>query len=229
MHLLKQINFGGNINERKYKTLQSIFSNNHLDGNPFMIWYNAENKMSSEYYKDLIKSYAKMSIKEKRMAERFVNEFFTCNQIIFLNQFLKYKTGTELMVEECSFPINFQSKDEGIPNCISDAENSPETWTINLNESDIYDLTFVVKGIHLRDGFSNEILDKIVACKSSPNKMINGDQFHQETMQQMYSEALSAGRVKLLGGASLEDALNSLAAGRVQFVAVKNPAELGIK
>jgi len=93
----------------------------------------------------------------------------------------------------------------------------------------IYDLTFSVKGIHLRDGFSNEILDKIVACKSSSNKMINGDQFHQETMEQIYSEALSAGRVKMLGGTSLENVLNSLAAGRVQFVAVKNPAELGIK
>jgi hypothetical protein len=46
---------------------------NYLDGNPFMIWYNAENKMSSKDYKDLIKGYKKMATKEKRMAERFVN------------------------------------------------------------------------------------------------------------------------------------------------------------
>ena len=188
--------------------------------------------MSAENYKDLIKGYTKMLTKEKRMAERFIDEFFTSNQIIFLNQFLKEKMGTELMVEEYSFPINFQGTDEeeyNIPNCISDAENSPETWTISLNKLDIYDLTFAVKGIHLPNGSSNEILDKIVACKSSPNKMINGDQFHEETMQQMLSEALAAGRVKMLGGASLQDVLGSLAAGRVRFVAVNDPAELDIK
>lgn len=205
---------------------------NYLDGNPFMTWYNAENKTFSKNYGGLIKGYTKMSIKEKRMAERFVNEFFTCNQIIFLNQFLKYKMGTEVMVEEYSFPINFQSKDEGvynIPNCISDAENSAETWAISLNKLDIYDLTFDVKGIHLPNGSSNEILDKILANKSSSNKMINGDQFHEEIMQQMVSEALSAGRVKMLGGASLENVLDSLAAGRVSFVAVNDPSELGIQ
>ena len=63
--------------------------------------------------------------------------------------------------------------------------------------------------IHLLNGSSNEILDKIVACNSSSNKMINGDQFHEETMQHMVSEALAEGRVKMLGGASLEDVLGS--------------------
>lgn len=81
----------------------------------------------------------------------------------------------------------------------------------------------------LLNGSSNEILDKIVACKSSSNNMINGDQFHEEIMQQMVSEALADGSVKLLGGASLEDVLGSLDAGRVRFVAVNDPSELDIK
>jgi hypothetical protein len=214
------------ISMQEIKKLYRAYSVvNYLDDNPFMIWYNADNKMSVEDYKDIIKDYTKMAPEKKRMAERFVNEFFTLNQIIFLNQFLKDKLGTELMVEECSFPINLQNMD----NCISDVENAPETETIRLNKLDTYDLSFMVKGIYLQSGSTNEILDKIVSQKSSSNKMVNGDQFHEETMQQMLSEAFAAGRVKMLGGASLEDVLGSLAAGRVRFVAVNDPAELGIE
>ena len=48
-------------------------------------------------------------------------------------------------------------------------------------------------------------------------------------MEQLCSEALAAGNVKLLGETSLQDYLDSLAAGRVRFVAVSSLAGLDIK
>jgi hypothetical protein len=205
---------------------------NYLNDSPFVIWYNSDNKMSAENYKDLIKDYTKMSTGKKRVAECFVNEFFSCNQIIFLNQFLKEELGTGLMIEEFSLPVELQSKDEEnneiMLGCISEAENAPETHTINLNILETYDLSFMVNGIYLQSGSSNEILDKIVAYKSSSDEMINADQLHEEIMEQLCSEALAAGNVKLLGETSLQDYLDSLAAGRVRFVAVSSLAGLDI-
>ena len=58
--------------------------------------------------------------------------------------------------------------------------------------------------------------------------MINADQLHEEIMEQLCSEALAAGNVKLLGETSLQDYLDSLAAGRVRFVAVSSLAGLDI-
>ena len=125
--------------------------------------------------------------------------------------------------------------DEVIILSFREIEGKGRINTIQLNKLDNYDLPFQVKGAYMQAGSrsSNDILDKLKTNYNVQNNMVNqivpSDQWDEKEMEQRCLEALSDGRVQMLGDTSLQDILDALAEGRVRFLPAASHAGLDIK
>jgi hypothetical protein len=203
--------------KKLYRAGSVVYGSNGNDGIS-VTWYNADNKMFPLNYEDIIKNYSAMPLKEKMAAARYVNEFFTSDQIELLRQFVKKEFGAEVVVEEHLLPIEAQGIDKDNDEVLflgfGEVEGLEGNNIIQLDKLETYDLPFKVKGIyrHNDSRSSNELLDKLKTDYVSHNERINrilpSGQFDKEIM--------------------IDRFLGALAAGRVHFVTVNSLDELGI-
>jgi len=176
-------------------------------------WYNADIKIYDVNYEDIIKDFTKMSHKEKMAAIKYVDEFFTFEQIILLGQFVKEEFGTKLMVEEHNFPIEAQEidkdNDEVLNLGFGEVEGMEGTNTIQLNKLETYDLPFKVNGFYFQEDSrsSNGMLEKLKTDYTCHNEMVNQPtgQLDEEAIMNQFLEALAAGRVRFVTAGSLGD------------------------
>ena len=64
----------------------SVVDNSNGNDDITAVWYNADIKMNAVNYEDIIKNFSKMSSKEKMAAIKYVDEFFTSDQIELLRE-----------------------------------------------------------------------------------------------------------------------------------------------
>jgi len=154
-----------------------------------------------------------MPSEEKMAAIKYVDEFFTFDQIILLGQFVKEEFGTKLQVEEFNLPIEAQEIDEDNDEVINlgfgEIEGREGTNTIQLNKLKSYDLPFKVNGFYPQDDSisSNEILEKLKTNHTCHNGMANQPtgQLDEEAIMTRFLESLAAGRVRFVTADSLGD------------------------
>jgi len=191
----------------------SVVDNSNGNDGIGVTWYNADIKMSAVNYEDIIKDYTRMPSEEKMTAIKYVDEFFTSDQIELLGKFVKEEFGTKLLVEEFNFPIEVQEingdNDEVINLGFSEVEGREGVNIIQLNKLETYDLSFKVNGFYLQDDSkSNEILEKLKTDYTSHNGMANQivpeNQLDDETIHRLF-EAVVVGRVRFVTAGSLGD------------------------
>ena len=221
--------------KKLYRAGSVVYDSNGKNGIR-VIWYYAENRVYPVKYENIIKDYKKMPSREKMAAIRYVDEFFTYDQIKLLKEFIKKEFGTELTVEEHCFPIIAQEidkdGDEVINLAFGEFEAGGRINIVQLNKLDNYDLPFKVKGAYPEDVFksSNDVLDKLKTNNTFHSNMVNQIiPSDQREMEQRLLKALTDGRAQILGDASLLDVLDAVAEGRVRFLPFGSLPGLDIK
>ena len=212
--------------KKLYRTSSVVYDSNGNNGIG-VAWYNADIKIYPVKYEDIIKDYAEMLPEIKMHAIKYVDEFFTSDQIKLLGQFVKKELGADLVVEEHQLPVVAKGidkdNDEVVYSGHSEVEGKEGVITIQLNKLETYDLPFKVKGIYLQEYFrsSNDILDKLKTNHNIHNNMVNqivpSDQWDEEIMSQRLLKALAEGRVNL-DEESTRKLVEAIAAGRVCFL-----------
>jgi len=218
--------------KKLYRVYSVVYDSNGNNG-IVVAWYNGDIKIYPVKYEDIIKDYAGMCSKIKMHAIKYVDEFFTSDQIGLLKQFVEKEFGEELLVEEHNLPIKAQKINEVINLGFGEAEGKEGTCTIQLNKLDTYDLPFKVKGFYFKDDSksSNDILERLKTNHNIHNNMVNqivpSDQWDEEIMSQRLLKALAEGRVNL-DEESTRKLVEAIAAGRVRFLPAGSLAGLDI-
>jgi len=217
---------------QEIKKLYSAFSVRNIDNEYTQVdWYNADFKISSVDYEEIISGYNGMTPEEKRWAECVVDEFFTFDEIKLLEQFFTEKVGIKLNVVEHTFPIILYSMDDfgeiSRRSSKRESEDLKGTNTIQLNKMDNYDLPFKVWGFIYQDNStsSTEIPEKIITEGIGHNEMANQtlltDPLDEEAIVSLL-EDLAVDRVHLDEETTVHELLEAIAEGRVHFVTVNS-------
>jgi len=221
--------------KKLYRASSVVYDSNGNNG-IVVYWYNADIKIYPVNYEDIIKDYAGMCSDTKMHAIKYVDEFFTSDQIKLLSQFIKEEFGTELMVEEHNLPVVAKGidkdNDEVVYSGLSDAEGMEGTCTIQLNKLETYNLPFKAKGFYPQnDSKSNDILEKLRTNhnihKNMVNQIVPSDQWDQEIMSQRLLKTLTEGRANL-DAETTRKLVEAIAEGRVRFLPAGSLAGLDI-
>ncbi len=151
--------------KKLYRAASDVYGSNGNDGTR-VTWYNSDIKIYPVNYEDIIKDYTMMPSEEKMAAIKYVDEFFTSDQIELLGQFVKEEFGADLIIYECHLPIEAQGIDENNEKFIylglDEGEDMEGVNIIQLNKLETYDLLFKVNGSYFQDDSkSNDILEKL--------------------------------------------------------------------
>jgi len=151
--------------KKLYRAGSVINGTNGNDG-ILVAWYNADIKIYPVNYEDIIKDYTMMPSEEKMAAIKYVDEFFTSDQIELLGKFVKEEFGADLIIYECHLPIEAQGIDEYNEKFIflglNEGEGMEGINIVQLNKLETYDLLFKVNGSYFQDDSkSNDILEKL--------------------------------------------------------------------
>jgi hypothetical protein len=122
--------------KKLYRAGSVIYDSNGNNGIN-VSWYNADIKTYPVKYEDIIKDYEEMPSKIKMAAIRYVDEFFTFDQLKLLEQFIKEEFAMELNFEEHHLPVKAieidKDNDEVLNLSFGETE---EMGGINWNSSD---------------------------------------------------------------------------------------------
>ena len=112
-------------------------------------WYKVNTRWEGIDYGQLIENYHLFNENVKSMAEEFVNEFFTSEELLLLELFIKKLGKGDIIMDERSTPIRYIDINTGLGfEGLSQMSNEHNTICLKSWYGDNYDLPFPVHGYY---------------------------------------------------------------------------------